>query len=232
MFRPIPYSSNSLNVPKGFAVLLEKLATEVLRNQPLDIVSFSAKYFVQLLENRNETSEDITLCDKEFEHRTFNDGHFGTNQALERNSKNEERSVIKIQSVYRGHMSRKQTERLKRKQNVAAQTIQNRYRSHKQNQQSKEKTQTTERKTETAAIKIQANFRGYAVRKKAVQKKKEMSATKIQATYRGHIIRQSLRKQDDAALKIEKSAIKIQSTYRGYKVRKGLKEGKASTEVQ
>jgi len=45
-------AKNNLKIPRGFAILLEKLATEVLREQPNDIVSFSAVYFQELLKDR------------------------------------------------------------------------------------------------------------------------------------------------------------------------------------
>jgi hypothetical protein len=39
-------------VPPGFRALLEALAREVLRNQPVDIYAFSALFFDQLLKHR------------------------------------------------------------------------------------------------------------------------------------------------------------------------------------
>jgi hypothetical protein len=39
-------------VPPGFRALLEALAREVLRNQPVDIYTFSALFFEQLLKHR------------------------------------------------------------------------------------------------------------------------------------------------------------------------------------
>lgn len=48
----VSYSSNKLRVPPGFQALLEGVAREVLREQPRDCVNFCAKYFRNLVEQR------------------------------------------------------------------------------------------------------------------------------------------------------------------------------------
>lgn len=95
---------------------------------------------------------------------------------------------------------------------------------------------------ENAATKIQANFRGYRVRKQLKDtspivtnaetvdgnietskidgdvklKEEDKSATKIQAGVRGFLVRKKQKLATDAATK-------IQSTFRGFKTRKDLK---------
>ncbi|XP_037030761.1 uncharacterized protein LOC119070508 [Bradysia coprophila] len=93
---------------------------------------------------------------------------------------------------------------------------------------------------ENAATTIQANFRGYRVRKQlkdtsvsnaetvdgnvektkiekdAKLKDEDKSATKIQAGVRGFLVRKKQKLATDAATK-------IQSTFRGFKTRKDLK---------
>lgn len=92
---------------------------------------------------------------------------------------------------------------------------------------------------ENAATTIQANFRGYRVRKQLkdtsptvtnvetidgnIEKDKDLklkeedkSATKIQAGVRGFLVRKKQKLATDAATK-------IQSTFRGFKTRKDLK---------
>jgi hypothetical protein len=48
----VSYAPNKLRVPSGFQALLEGLAREVLREQPQDCVDFCAKYFRNLVEQR------------------------------------------------------------------------------------------------------------------------------------------------------------------------------------
>ena len=48
----VSYAPNKLRVPPGFQALLEGLAREVLREQPHDCVDFCAKYFRNLVEQR------------------------------------------------------------------------------------------------------------------------------------------------------------------------------------
>lgn len=46
------YGPVKLKVPKGFPVLLQRFAREVIREQPDDIVAFGAKYFETLVVER------------------------------------------------------------------------------------------------------------------------------------------------------------------------------------
>lgn len=48
----IPSSCRTLRLPPGFLNLLEGLAREVIRAQPLDVVTFAAQHFQQLLQQR------------------------------------------------------------------------------------------------------------------------------------------------------------------------------------
>uniref|UniRef100_A0A667XUT7 RIIa domain-containing protein n=1 Tax=Myripristis murdjan TaxID=586833 RepID=A0A667XUT7_9TELE len=48
----VPFSSTNLRVPRGFGLILEGLAREVLRDQPGDIPSYAARYFNVLLKKR------------------------------------------------------------------------------------------------------------------------------------------------------------------------------------
>lgn len=95
---------------------------------------------------------------------------------------------------------------------------------------------------ENAAVKIQAGFRGYRVRKQLIKPKstrrhsrkmsangtevnvnnnsatmEDKSATKIQAGVRGFLARKKYRVANEAATK-------IQAGFRGFKVRKELKQ--------
>ncbi|XP_054031996.1 sperm surface protein Sp17 [Dryobates pubescens] len=51
-------SCKVLRLPPGFLNLLEGLALEVLRAQPLDVVAFAAQHFQQLLQQREGGSVD------------------------------------------------------------------------------------------------------------------------------------------------------------------------------
>ena len=57
----VSYAPNKLRVPPGFQALLEGLAREVLREQPHDCVDFCAKYFRNLVEQR-ESEYLICVC--------------------------------------------------------------------------------------------------------------------------------------------------------------------------
>ena len=50
----VQYAPTKLKVPEGFQALLEGLAREVLREQPTDIIKFSAEYFKSQLALREE----------------------------------------------------------------------------------------------------------------------------------------------------------------------------------
>ena len=61
----VPFSNTKLRVPKGFRNLLEDFTRDVLRNQPDDIFIFGAKYFQQLISNRNGNESIKFLFDFE-----------------------------------------------------------------------------------------------------------------------------------------------------------------------
>lgn len=50
------FAPNNLQVPPGFEYILEGLTREVLREQPLDIITFAADYFRKQLNLRNSKS--------------------------------------------------------------------------------------------------------------------------------------------------------------------------------
>ncbi|EFN74096.1 hypothetical protein EAG_04482 [Camponotus floridanus] len=76
------------------------------------------------------------------------------------------------------------------------------------------KEEADEMKANTAATKIQANFRGYRDTREALEEK---SATKIQAGIRGFLVR----KRQQA---VQAAATRIQAGFRGFKTRKLLKQ--------
>lgn len=60
----IPFSNTTQRIPPGFANILEGLAREVLRNQPEDIPTFAAKYFENLLIERESEHmlQTLNVC--------------------------------------------------------------------------------------------------------------------------------------------------------------------------
>ncbi|KAK7495200.1 hypothetical protein BaRGS_00013610, partial [Batillaria attramentaria] len=48
----VPFSNTKLRVPKGFQNVLEGLAREILRTQPVDVFEFGMKYFEEQLKER------------------------------------------------------------------------------------------------------------------------------------------------------------------------------------
>ncbi|XP_060106679.1 sperm surface protein Sp17 [Heteronotia binoei] len=131
----IPFSNTTQRIPRGFANLLEGLAREVLRNQPQDIPSFAAKYFENLLIEREKTGFDPTewgakLDDRYYNNRAFNElappgGGSQTGDKGEESAQpaaqaeedkteesdvklTEEQAALKIQASYRGYKTRKE----------------------------------------------------------------------------------------------------------------------------
>ncbi|XP_077161227.1 sperm surface protein Sp17 [Paroedura picta] len=131
----IPFSNTTQRIPRGFANLLEGLAREVLRNQPQDIPSFAAKYFENLLIEREKTGFDPTewgakLEDRYYNNRAFNElatpgGEGQTEDKKEEPAQSEEaktsdgtkedglklteeQAAVKIQASYRGYKTRRE----------------------------------------------------------------------------------------------------------------------------
>ncbi|XP_072282252.1 sperm surface protein Sp17 [Pyxicephalus adspersus] len=72
----IPFSNTNYRIPRGFANLLEGLTREVLREQPKDIPLFAAKYFSDLLRNREESGFDPAEWGASLEDRFYNNKSF------------------------------------------------------------------------------------------------------------------------------------------------------------
>nr|XP_002126179.1 sperm surface protein Sp17 [Ciona intestinalis] len=215
-----------LRVPNGFSTLLECFATEVMREQPLDIVTFASRYFNQLLTERESSDKSVIYPSGEIKERIDGDSYFGTAHKKYRRTDAEifsqnkyEDAAIKIQTSYKQYKHERKVKQIKAKQSVAATKIQSRYRGYKTRKHYKIRL-TDKQNLDVAATKIQSRYRGYAARKKVNTKveygKVEVEAASvIQSRYRKH------RKQTDTKTN---AAIKIQSVYRGYKVRNDRKK--------
>lgn len=128
-----PYSNTKLRIPKGFQSLLVGLSTEVLRNQPRNIPAFAADYFEKLLQRREQGQFNLT--DEDSIH------HPDANLA-----------ATKIQAQFRGHLARRDFEKVKHEHEDADKLDQTSSDDH-------------QLEKERAAVSIQAQFRGYQVRK-------------------------------------------------------------------
>ena len=69
----VPYSNTKLRVPKGFQNVLWVLTREVLREQPKNIVEFSARFLQKLLWIRCDTGHDPARHGAHSEDRYYND---------------------------------------------------------------------------------------------------------------------------------------------------------------
>uniref|UniRef100_H2YJY1 RIIa domain-containing protein n=1 Tax=Ciona savignyi TaxID=51511 RepID=H2YJY1_CIOSA len=217
----VQFAANKLRVPAGFSTLLESLATEVLRQQPADIVAFGSHYFNQLLTERQSTGKLSTFKSTDIEERIYGDSYFGTASKKYRKTTEEifsgneyEVAAVKIQTAYRGHTGRTQARAVKNKKNKAATKIQAQYRGHRvrknrnkfnQNESEpvkdlEEKQMFNDKEYEVAAVKIQTAYRGHAGRTKAT---KDKAATKIQARYRGYHVRKYYKKKSSESLHSE-----------------------------
>ncbi|XP_034995315.1 sperm surface protein Sp17 isoform X1 [Zootoca vivipara] len=133
----IPFSNTTQRIPAGFANLLEGLAREVLRSQPVDIPSFAAKYFETLLIEREKSGYDPCEWGAKIEDRFYNNHAFnelappgGGDKAEEKKegsgaqpeggvekpavgksalSLTEDEAATKIQATFRGYRSRRNT---------------------------------------------------------------------------------------------------------------------------
>ncbi|KAK7882547.1 hypothetical protein WMY93_028721 [Mugilogobius chulae] len=72
----MPISNTHLRVPRGFGALLEGLTREILRDQPKDIPKYSANYFENLLEQREEKGTDPSEWAAKLEDRYYNNHSF------------------------------------------------------------------------------------------------------------------------------------------------------------
>ncbi|OCT57177.1 sperm surface protein Sp17 [Xenopus laevis] len=111
----IPFSNTNYRIPQGFANLLEGLTKEVLRHQPKDIPLFGAKYFTQLLQQRQETDFDPAQWGAALEVRFYNNDF--QNESFRKpqdeaidiplDDPDANAAAAKIQAGFRGHMTRK-----------------------------------------------------------------------------------------------------------------------------
>nr|DBA16606.1 TPA: hypothetical protein GDO54_003984 [Pyxicephalus adspersus] len=97
----IPFSNTNYRIPRGFANLLEGLTREVLREQPKDIPLFAAKYFSDLLRNREESGFDPAEWGASLEDRFYNNKSF-----QETEGSLQDQAATVIQAAVRGHLVR------------------------------------------------------------------------------------------------------------------------------
>ncbi|XP_067130521.1 putative autophagy-related protein 11 isoform X3 [Centruroides vittatus] len=150
-----------------------------------------------------------------------------------------EKAAVKIQSVYRGYITRKNLsnigDELTEEENKQTSF------SEKESSQDKEEIEDDDDENESgaleqAAVKIQSTFRGYQVRKqrKNGPKKEEGKEQLLIDTDEIQDENEKLESNDPEAE--GKAAVKIQAVYRGYKVRKEIKmigeDGNQRTEFE
>ncbi|XP_077985337.1 uncharacterized protein LOC144439983 [Glandiceps talaboti] len=198
-------------IPEGFETLLEGLAKEVLRSQPENIYSFAADYFDTLLSARESTKNNqlATLVSsydgKVKDQKSGNNGTSVQSTSLSSyeseatyHSEDESDETERFASSFDD--DKRQTVKVQKKSKMAAAD------------------DMAESGEDEAAVKIQANYRGYKTRKCIKTKDRQSkAATKIQAGYRGHKVRTDIMFNNR---KEESAAVKIQANYRGYRDRK------------
>ena len=145
------------------------------------------------------------------------------------NRKDLEEAATKIQSTFRGHKARQETQKqMKPEKEQVGEAWQD---------SSGDVLDSFDGKGDAAAARIQAGYRGYNTRKKL--KARNEAATRIQAGYRGYTVRKSLKEklggkpdlqridEEDASEESreeeEAAAIKIQSAFRGHQTRQAAR---------
>ncbi|NP_001006758.1 sperm autoantigenic protein 17 [Xenopus tropicalis] len=143
----IPFSNTHYRIPRGFANLLEGLTREVLRHQPKDIPLFGAKYFSQLLQQRQDTDFDPAQWGAALEDRFYNNYDFQHTELKKYTSEPSELKKSKRKSF--SMLDNSDTYPLSPSTSLEQKEI-----------------QTDDMRKMQAATTIQAAFRGYNVRHK------------------------------------------------------------------
>uniref|UniRef100_A0A7S1CAA5 Guanylate cyclase domain-containing protein n=1 Tax=Bicosoecida sp. CB-2014 TaxID=1486930 RepID=A0A7S1CAA5_9STRA len=126
-------------------------------------------------------------------------------------------ATVRVQSTWRGHAARKQTKVIRSRRNNAAAEVQRVYRGRTD----RRRVQTL-RDEHQKATKLQAAYRGHAVRKQRTQRRKstarrDEAAADLQRVFRGSKARKTVREQRAAATKVTAVA-------RGRRDRKRVKQ--------
>jgi len=180
------YSSSRLSVPDGFPEILQGLAREVLRHQPTDIISFACDHFNKLaadrvaekkLEQAIENS-NTTDCMKPNPNAVVVDNQEELPEVQSFDDK-DVKAVIKIQSNIRGMQARKKVNDLKEEKQLETKMQNDQVSGDKsaepialENNESDQKEaeklpdlNSFEQSDIDKITKLQAGFRGMAVRK-------------------------------------------------------------------
>ena len=176
--------------------------------------NFRSVFFKALQDEWNEAKVNgkKSLKNDQVDPSYFNEISCSPGAAAATEAAAEVEAATKIQSVYRGHVTRKAEAEAK----AAATKIQSVYRGHV--------TRNAEAEAKAASTKIQSVYRGHVARNAEAEAK--AAATMIQSVYRGHVTR-------NAEAEATVAATRIQSVYRGHVTRKAEAEAKAAaTRIQ
>jgi hypothetical protein len=245
----IPFSNTKLRVPQGFQNLLEGLAREVLRDQPKDIHSYSAKYFLNLL-NKREYEGDPAERGASLNDRYYNDTSF-QDPDIDPSDLTQQDAALKIQTKFRQHHA-KHIVKTKREEKAAT-TIQAGYRGFLDRRRISDikKTKQETRKAQDALIAaepaanyvdpedpnvnkaataIQAGYKGYKARQEVKEIKKTKEEDEVGSTGPADdatVTSEPPKEQEEEVIDIDMNdpevlaaATKIQASFKGYRVRK------------
>jgi len=247
----VQYAPSKLKVPPGFQNILEGLAREVLREQPENIIEFSANYFKSQLAVRSETGQDDARKGANMEKLER-----GEDIDIDLNDPSTEQAATKIQAAFRGHQSRKESRQIKQ-ENEAAVKIQAGFRGHQTRKDLKERKSGDHGQQEEESENVEKD----GEEKKSVEmpaddkledekmeeydgEKYDQAAAKIQAGFRGYKTREEMKskseenfqqevegKDESIERNEEEAALKIQASFRGHMARQKVEAMKSSQSV-
>ncbi|KAL3982671.1 IQ calmodulin-binding motif family protein [Acanthocheilonema viteae] len=200
-------SSENYKIPAGLRPLLEALVRETLKTQPNDLISFSVLFFSVLQKHRKQNNAEDVLKDPAL-YESFKidlqKQYHEKDKMIGRSPRSLNEAATKIQAAYRGHIVRANPQKFgfskKDTDIIWSPTDCNNLPNAEKNFKCHSTIDAIDSVIERDAIEdraatiIQAEIRGFLIRRHLQQEKKEgnEAAKKIQAHIRGYLTRKHL----------------------------------------